>query len=66
MAVHCLIEDFHQFFRGLLVVLEDPLRLFECIGTTNRRFVEFAAKIRPLILTQENELLVEAPWGPHP
>ena len=29
-------------------------------------FMAFAKKIRPLILTQENQLMHEAPWGPHP
>jgi hypothetical protein len=29
-------------------------------------FQAFGAKIRPLILTQENKLLNAAPWGPHP
>ncbi|MFN4087571.1 MAG: NIPSNAP family protein [Alphaproteobacteria bacterium] len=29
-------------------------------------FLEFAKRIRPLILTQENKLLQAAPWGPHP
>ena len=29
-------------------------------------FMAFAANIRPLIKTQENKLLREAPWGPHP
>jgi hypothetical protein len=29
-------------------------------------FMEFARRIRPLILTQENKLLLAAPWGPHP
>ncbi len=29
-------------------------------------FMAFAKKIRPLILTQENQLMQEAPWGPHP
>lgn len=29
-------------------------------------FMAFAGQIRPLILTQENQLLQEAPWGPHP
>lgn len=29
-------------------------------------FMEFARRIRPLILTQENRLLLAAPWGPHP
>jgi hypothetical protein len=26
----------------------------------------FAAKLRPLILSQENKLMMAAPWGPHP
>ena len=29
-------------------------------------FMEFARRIRPLILSQENKLLLAAPWGPHP
>ena len=29
-------------------------------------FMAFAAKIRPLIMKQHNQLLRAAPWGPHP
>lgn len=30
-------------------------------------FIEgFAAKFRPLVMTQEVKLLTAAPWGPHP
>ena len=29
-------------------------------------FMIFAGKIRPLIMTQTNQLLNAAPWGPHP
>mgnify|MGYP000041172607 CR=1 FL=1 len=29
-------------------------------------FMAFAAKFRPLLQTQENKLLLAAPWGPHP
>ncbi len=36
-------------------------RLFQDEG-----FMAFAGQIRPLILTQENQLLLAAPWGPHP
>jgi NIPSNAP protein len=33
----------------------------------NKDFVEgFAAKFRPLLMTQEVKLLHAAPWGPHP
>jgi hypothetical protein len=30
------------------------------------RFMAFAAKLRPLLLSQENKLLLAAPWGPRP
>lgn len=29
-------------------------------------FMKFAKEFRPLILTQENQLMMAAPWGPHP
>ena len=29
-------------------------------------FQQFASKIRPLIMSQENKILQAAPWGPHP
>jgi hypothetical protein len=29
-------------------------------------FMAFAAKLRPLLLSQENKLLMAAPWGPQP
>ena len=32
----------------------------------NDDFMAFAAKIRPLVMTQKNQLLNAAPWGPHP
>ena len=32
----------------------------------DQAFMAFAAKIRPLIMRQDNQLLLEAPWGPHP
>jgi hypothetical protein len=36
-------------------------RLFE-----DADFMAFAKQLRPLIKTQVNQLLVAAPWGPHP
>jgi NIPSNAP len=36
-------------------------RLFE-----NERFMAFAKQLRPLVKTQQNQLLLAAPWGPHP
>jgi len=32
----------------------------------NEDFMKFASKFRPLLLKQENQLLLQAPWGPHP
>jgi len=29
-------------------------------------FMAFAKQLRPLLQTQSNQLLVAAPWGPHP
>jgi hypothetical protein len=36
-------------------------RLFE-----DKDFMAFAKQLRPLIKTQSNQLLLAAPWGPHP
>ena len=36
-------------------------RLFE-----DADFMAFAKQLRPLLKTQANQLLVAAPWGPHP
>lgn len=36
-------------------------RLFE-----DQDFMAFARQLRPLIRTQSNQLLLAAPWGPHP
>jgi NIPSNAP len=33
----------------------------------DKDFMEgFAAKFRPLVMTQDVKLLLPAPWGPHP
>ncbi len=29
-------------------------------------FMAFAAKLRPMLLSQENKILFDAPWGPKP
>lgn len=36
-------------------------RLFEDVD-----FMSFAKQLRPLVKTQSNQLLLAAPWGPHP
>jgi hypothetical protein len=32
----------------------------------DEEFKAFGAKLRPLILTQENKLMLASSWGPHP
>ena len=29
-------------------------------------FMAFAAKLRPMLISQDNQLMTDAPWGPHP
>lgn len=39
-------------------------RAFWAAAYADPDFQAFAAKFRPLIITQENKLMVDAPWGP--
>jgi hypothetical protein len=32
----------------------------------DEEFMAFAAKLRPMLLSQENKLMFNAPWGPNP
>jgi NIPSNAP len=43
----------------------DRRRFWETVYA-DETFMAFARKLRPLIRTQENKLLLAAPWGPHP
>ena len=43
----------------------DRRRMWEAIYEV-QDFLKFAAQFRPLIMKQENKLLVASPWGPHP
>jgi hypothetical protein len=45
---------------------DDDRRAFWKKLYASERFMAVAAKIRPLIDTQEVQLLVSAPWGPKP
>jgi len=45
---------------------DDDRRAFWKKLYASERFMAVAAKIRPLIDTQEIQLLVSAPWGPKP
>lgn len=43
----------------------DRRRFWETVYA-DEAFMAFARQLRPLIRTQENKLLLAAPWGPHP
>jgi hypothetical protein len=65
------------YFTGDIGALNQLVHLWKFDDDADRRsfwagvyadesFMAFARKLRPLILTQENKLLMAAPWGPHP
>ena len=65
------------YFTGDIGALNQIVHLWKFDDDADRRqfwakiyaddnFMAFAAKFRPLLQTQENKLLLAAPWGPHP
>ena len=65
------------YFTGDIGALNQLIHLWKFEDDADRRsfwagvfadaeFMAFAKKIRPLMLTQENKLMLGAPWGPHP
>ena len=65
------------YFTGDIGALNQIVHLWKFENDADRRqfwgkiygdedFMAFAAKFRPLLQTQENKLLLAAPWGPHP
>ena len=45
---------------------DDDRRAFWKLLFEDADFVAFAKQLRPLIKTQQNQLLIAAPWGHHP
>ncbi len=45
---------------------DDDRRAFWKHLLADKDFMAFAGQLRPLIRTQANQLLLAAPWGPHP
>jgi hypothetical protein len=65
------------YFTGDVGALNQLVHLWKFDDDADRRkfwagvyadeaFMAFARKLRPLIVTQENKLLMPSPWGPHP
>jgi hypothetical protein len=65
------------YFTGDIGALNEVVHLWKFEDDADRRefwagvfadpeFMAFAAKLRPLLQSQQNKLLMRAPWGPHP
>ena len=65
------------YFTGDIGALNQIVHLWKFDDDADRRrfwagvygdddFMNFAGQFRPLLLTQENKLLLSAPWGPTP
>ena len=65
------------YFTGDLGAMNQLVHLWKFDDDADRRdfwarlyahapFQAFAAQLRPLILKQENKILMASPWGPHP
>lgn len=65
------------YFTGDIGALNQIVHLWKFEDDADRRafwkaayadegFQQFIAKFRPLVLTQENKLMLSAPWGPTP
>ncbi len=65
------------YFTGDIGALNQLIHLWKFEDDADRRrhwaavyedadFMAFARKLRPMIQLQENKLMFESPWGPHP
>ncbi len=65
------------YFTGDIGALNELVHLWKFEDDADRRafwgkvyadeaFMAFARKLRPMLLAQNNKLLMAAPWGPHP
>ena len=65
------------YFTGDVGALNQLVHLWKFEDDADRRafwsgvmgdpvFAAFAAKLRPLLKSQNNQLMTAAPWGPHP
>lgn len=58
--------ELHQLIHLWRFDGDDDRRAFWKLLFEDADFVAFAKQLRPLIKTQQNQLLIAAPWGPHP
>lgn len=58
--------ELHQLVHLWRFNSDDDRRAFWKRLLADKDFMAFAGQLRPLIRTQANQLLLAAPWGPHP
>lgn len=58
--------ELHQLVHIWKFDSDDDRRAFWKRLFADQRFMAFAAQLRPLLKSQRNQLLLAAPWGPHP
>jgi hypothetical protein len=65
------------YFTGDVGAINQVIHLWKFEDDADRRafwagvfadeaFMDFARKLRPLLLSQNNKLMLASPWGPHP
>lgn len=65
------------YFTGDIGALNQIIHLWKFDDDADRRafwagvyadagFMAFVGKLRPMVLSQENKLMLASPWGPHP
>ena len=58
--------ELHQLIHLWRFDSDEDRRAFWMRLLEDKDFMAFVIQLRPLIRTQSNQLLVAAPWGPHP
>jgi hypothetical protein len=58
--------ELHQLVHLWRFDSDDDRREFWKRLFADKDFMAFAVQLRPLVKTQSNQLLLAAPWGPHP
>jgi len=58
--------ELHQLVHLWRFDSDDDRRAFWKRLFDDQAFMAFAKQLRPLVKTQSNQLLLAAPWGPHP
>ena len=77
LAIQRHPERLVGYFTGDVGAINQIIHLWKFEDDADRRafwagvfadeaFMSFARKLRPLLLSQNNKLMLASPWGPHP